>query len=59
MSEKIKDNEFDENLSGAENSTENSYNPDNVKYEENDNWEFEAKALTLENNDFEADSDYA
>ena len=58
MSEKIKDNEFDENLS-AENSTENSYNPDNVKYEENDNWEFEAKALTLENNDFEADSDYA
>ena len=57
MSEKIKDNEFDENLSNTSDSEEKAYTPDEVNYEENDNWEFEAKALTLENNEFESEVD--
>ena len=51
MSDKIKENEFDE----SGNSTEKPFEPNKVKYEENDNWDFDAKALTLENNDFEVD----
>jgi len=46
-----------ENKSGASNQNEKNYNPDEVKFEENDNWEFEAKALTLENGDFETDAE--
>ena len=56
MSDNIKDNEFDENKNNA-NSEEKPYVPNKVNFEENDNWEFEAKALTLENNDFETDAD--
>ena len=55
MSDKIKDNELDESKNENVNSEENSNASDKVNYEENDNWEFEAKALTLENNDFETD----
>ncbi len=47
MSDKIKENEFDENK---------PFETGKVGFEENDNWEFEAKALTLENNEFEADA---
>ena len=55
MSDKIKDNEFEENQN--ENKVK-PYVPGEEKFEENDNWEFEAKALTLENNDdFVLDSD--
>jgi hypothetical protein len=51
MSEKTKNGEFEEKeLESSEASKE-------IKYEENDNWEFQAKALTLENDDFEADGD--
>ncbi len=40
--------------SAAEEATE-SYDADNPKYEENDNWEFEAEALTLKNTVIEGD----
>ena len=57
MSEKNNNNEFNEAEKELVNSNENPYVPNEVNYEENDNWEFEAKALTLENNDFETDSE--
>jgi len=53
MSEKTKNGEFEEK------ELESSKASKDVKFEENDNWEFQAKALTLENDDFEADTDYA
>jgi hypothetical protein len=52
MSEKTKNGEFEENELEKSNSSKE------VTFEENDNWEFQAKALTLENDDFEADTDY-
>ena len=58
MSDKIKDNEFEENQNEMNETEVKPYVPGEEKYEENDNWEFEAKALTLENNDdFVLDSD--
>ena len=56
MSDKIKDNEFEENNIPNPDSDNKPYVPDEVNFEENDNWQFEAKALTLENNDFEEDT---
>ncbi len=40
MSDKIKENE----LGKDENSKEESFNPNEVKYEENDNWDFDANS---------------
>ncbi|MBR4242061.1 MAG: peptidylprolyl isomerase [Eubacterium sp.] len=57
MSDKIKENEFDENSAAPKEAEVNHYIPGEEKYEENDNWEFEAKALTLENNDFVLESE--
>ena len=57
MSDKIKDNEFEENQNEIKENEVKPYVPGEEKFEENDNWEFEAKALTLENDDFVLDSD--
>ncbi|MBQ9229314.1 MAG: peptidylprolyl isomerase [Eubacterium sp.] len=39
----------------AEPAEESAYDPENPTYEENDNWEFEAEALTLKNTVIEGD----
>ena len=56
MSENNNNNEFNENENV--NSESKQFNPGEVGYEENDNWEFEATALTLENDNFEPDKEY-
>ena len=56
MSENNSNSEFNENENL--NSESKQFNPDEVGYEENDNWEFEARALTLEDDFFEPDKEY-
>ncbi|MBE6742297.1 MAG: hypothetical protein E7570_08370 [Ruminococcaceae bacterium] len=52
MSDKIKNDEVNNN-------NEKPFDPKKVEFEENDNWKFDAKALTLENDEFVDDSDLA
>lgn len=55
MSEKFNENELDEQKKSYSDSSEKPYVPNEVNYEDNDNWEFEAKALTLEDTVVEND----
>ena len=59
MSDKIKNDEVNNKNESFSDNTEKSFDPNKVEFEENDNWKFDAKALTLENDEFVDDYDLA